>query len=517
MNKKEALVHILMLFYMIPLGIILTVNMFSSMFQTTYMELYLDTEKPSYKGDSPILILLSAIIFIALCAFYLNKYPVSKKTADIFEKAAVIFAIAICLFIIFLFRVRVSCDSASVSETAVEFLNGDYSSFINNNYMFRQPHQLSLAAFWEIVYYIFGRENYIVLQFINVIAIVSIVYYSHRITKELFDNYNIQAILSLLYIGMLPLYLYATFIYGDIIGIGLMLPAVYWVIRYLNTRKKVILLPAFVCMTLAILLKTNNLVIMAAVIIILLLHLIKEKDLFALVFALVLAIGPTVFSSCIDAYYAKEAGMQLPGGVPKIAWVAMGLQENDYLENGWFNGYNCAVYEACGFDADKTTEACIENIKQSLQSFITSPRHGIKFFYRKFVSQWNDPSFQSQLNVEWNSRHRDDHSSLALYFIYGDGRLLLEQIMNIYHFIVLLGSVVFVVYSIRKTSLSYALLPLCVFGGYFFHMFWEVKGRYALGYFIMCIPMAAYGIWKLALLFQMIPPAVRKVYMKKQA
>lgn len=32
--------------------------------------------------------------------------------------------------------------------------------------------------------------------------------------------------------------------------------------------------------------------------------------------------------------------------------------------------------------------------------------------------------------VEWYSRHRDDQSVLAEYLIYGNGRMILEGIMN---------------------------------------------------------------------------------------
>lgn len=516
MNKKgTTLVYILTLFYMIPLSIIFIVNVLTSMLQTTYMELYMDIEKPFYKSDNPFILLLVVIIFIVLYIFYSKKHPITKETAVAVERISLIFSVAISLFIIFLFRVGVASDGAAVSIAASEFLNGKYSSFLGNNYLFRYSHQSSLVAFWEIIYYLFGVENFIVLQIINVIAIFSVVYFFHRITFELFNNYDIQVILSLLCMGMLPLYLYATYIYGDIPGMGFIVPAVYFVIKYLNTGKKRLLLPAFVCVTCAILLKSNNFVILAAIIIILLLHFINEKDWFAIVFAAVLLIGPVISSSCINAYYVKEAGMdKFPDGAPKIAWVAMGLQENDYIENGWFNGYNCAIYEECGFDTARTKEACMDSIKESVSTFVSHPKYAIKFFYKKFVSQWNDSGFQAQLNIEWNSRHSENQSQPALYFIYGNGRFILEWLMNVYHFTVLLGALVFTVCNVRKTSLSSALVALCVFGGYFFHIFWEAKGRYGLGYFVMCVPMAAYGFWRLSAVVQRLPEIFPETFMK---
>lgn len=523
---------------MLPLSALLIVNMAASLFQTSYMELYLDTEKPSYKADLPLLLIFIALVFIAFCAFYFKKHNITKETAAAFEKAALIFSGAICLFIIFFFRVGVASDGMAISNVATDFLKGNYSAFTANNYLFRYSHQLSMVAFEELVYYIFGAGNYIVLQFINLFSIVSIVWSFHRITEELFNNYEVSVILSVLCMGMLPLYLYVTYIYGDIPGMGLAMPAVYFVMKYLRTYQSRLLVAAFFCMTGAILLKSNNFVLLAAVVIIMLLRLVKgcgekvtaediginegvgiNKDvsineslggngnntknwikinIISIIFILALISGPTICSSLIDAGYAKAAGLEkIPDGVPKIAWVAMGLQENDYIENGWFNGYNCRIYEECGFDTDKTAAACMESIKESVSLFAASPGHGLKFFYKKFISQWNAPDFQSQINIEWNSRHSGSLSAPALYFIYGGGRTILEWLMNIYHFMILLGAVACLLCSLRKRSQSFALLALCIFGGYFFHMFWEAKSRYGLQYYLMYIPFAAYGLWRI--------------------
>ena len=93
---------------------------------------------------------------------------------------------------------------------------------------------------------------------------------------------------------------------------------------------------------------------------------------------------------------------------------------------------------------------------------------------------------------------------MALYLIYGNGRLILEGIMNLYHFLILLGASIFTVRSLKDWSLPSALLALSVFGGYFFHMIWEAGGRYGLGYFVLCVPMAAYGMEQVILFIMQI-------------
>ena len=336
------------------------------------------------------------------------------------------------------------------------------------------------------------------MQFLNVIAIVSTIYYLHRISDEMFHKPQIQILLSLLCIGLLPLYLYTTFIYGDIPSLGLIVPAVYYIVRYLNTQKKIYSIPAIVLMTLSMELKSNSSIILVAAIIILILHMICHKDKFVVLFLLLLIGTPYITNTAVNTCYAHAAKLDhIPSGIPKAAWIAMGLQSNDYIENGWYNSYNWDIYTENNFDTSATTDACIDSIKQSVREFASHPKTCLKFFYKKFISQWNDPGYQAQITIEWYSRHRDDQSDLALYFIYGNGRLILESIMNFYHFTILLGSSIFAFCSLRKHELTNTLLSLCVFGGYFFHLFWEAGGRYGLCYFVLCLPMAAWGFWKL--------------------
>lgn len=497
-NRKK-IIDILTLVYLLPFFVLITANMLFSLFQTTYMELYQDTEKPLYKADSPVLLLVGTITFTGILLFFFKKQKITDKTCVFLEKTALIWTVFISLFILFLFRVRISCDSEHISDIAIAFLNGDYSSMTGDGYLVHYPHQLGMIGLLQIVYYLFGTENLMVLQFLNVIAVFSTVYYLHRITEEMFHQIQIQAILSLLCMGMLPLYLYTTFIYGDIPGLGLITPTLYYLLRYLNTKRKYYCIPALLCMTFAIVLKSNNSVILVAAVCILLLHALQKQDRFAILFALLLISGPTLANTGINTYYTNASGLDsIPSGIPKIAWVAMGLQTNDYIENGWYNSYNWNIYSSHEYDTAATTQACISSIKESIQGFFAAPKSGLQFFYKKFISQWNDPGYQAQITIEWYSRHRDDHSPLALWLIYGNGRFFVEGIMNFYHYIILFGASIYTFCSLRKQRLANTLLPLCVFGGYLFHLIWEAGGRYGLGYFILCVPMAAWGYFKLS-------------------
>lgn len=71
----------------------------------------------------------------------------------------------------------------------------------------------------------------------------------------------------------------------------------------------------------------------------------------------------------------------------------------------------------------------------------------------------------------------------------------LEFWMNVYHSLIFLGLSCFVILRLRqKKRLEETLLLLILLGGYLFHIFWEVKGRYGLFYFVLALPVAAAGI-----------------------
>ena len=71
--------------------------------------------------------------------------------------------------------------------------------------------------------------------------------------------------------------------------------------------------------------------------------------------------------------------------------------------------------------------------------------------------------------------------------------------MNGYHSLIFLGISCFAVLRLRRKREIEEVFPLLtILGGYLFHIFWEVKGRYGLFYFVLVLPVAAAGLWDLA-------------------
>lgn len=495
MMKEVKLVKILTYIYWLPFSAIVLFNTINSLFRTTYFDLYQYTEIAKYKSDNLIFILLSLIIALFLFRLILNK---NLKTTKM-KRVLLAWVWGVSLGSVLLFRCIAKCDSGFLNEIAIQFLQNNYQAFTTGGYLYMYPFQLGFTAIMELIYRVFGIENFMVFELINILCVVGIVWTIQKITEELFEDEKICQIAAMLSMGMLPLFLLSTFIYGDIPGWYMAVNAIYYMIRYLKTGKWIEILRASIWLSVGIIVKSNLNIMLVAAVIIIVLHAFERKDVKLLLGAVAIVIISQLGMLTVNGIYAIRIGEKIPDGIPKIAWVAMGMQKpyEDGSAAGWYNGYNWEVYTQNGYDNELTKKACIANLKQSLQHFAEHPKSAVRFFYDKFSSQWNDPSFMSLLINEWYSRNVEPQSFFAEFFLYGLGRTLLLFIMNSYHFLIFAGTAVFCLRGFRSWNLSKAYLVLNIFGGIFFHMIWEAKARYVLVYFILMVPLAAWGFSKI--------------------
>lgn len=493
---KEALkktVRVLTYIYLIPFAAMVCFNTVNSLLRTTYFDLYRDMETAMYKWDNPALVLAGNVILAALLWFLWKRSTDLKRN----EKFCIWFAGGLCFFIVLLFRCEVVCDSEIVSDIAIEFMENNYSAFSQGEYLYRYPFQLGITAILELIYRIFGIRNFVVFQSVNVVCVMVILRMLQLITKELFRDEGVCRMETLISMGCLPLFLFTTFIYGDMIGWCLGICSIYFVIRYLKdgSAKSAAFASLLLCM--GVIAKSNINILVVAAVIAILLKGIQEKSFKAFVAVAALVIVSQLGNVCVNEIYARRMGMErIPSGIPKLAWIAMSLQETDEggYACGWYNGYNWQVYGDNDFDREKTEQACMESIKGSLSKFSHEQRYALAFFYKKFTSQWNAPTFQAMITNEWYSRYSEPLSDVAYFFIYGFGRNILYEIMNIYHFLIFFGTSVFCCFRRKRWDFCQAYFILNIFGGFLFHMIWEAQSRYVLGYFVLMLPLAACGV-----------------------
>ncbi len=476
---------------------------------TIYYDYGSNEDWPHYgKENIPLLIVFLVLVFAVLTLLY-------KR--GVFEKNKLMTGIglgvitAYCLLLIFGIRPIPVSDSMTLDKIINQFMEGDYSELtIPGRYINTWPFQLGYVGFGQIMYTIFGKSNYIAWDLLQLVSILITIFLIYKLTWEFFEDKVVCGIVAILACGALFFYNYVTYVYGDILSMAPQTIALYAMVLYVKRGQKRYGFLSAIFIAIAILIKTNCEVTLIALLMILIGNALTKWDKEnrpqspsgtklllqnAILAAIMLAL---VFASkaAVDAHYAKLSGLdKIPGGNPVWAHIAMGLQESE-LEDGWYNGYNYDVFEECGFDTEATAVAAKENIRQTLQTFAKRPLHCVKFFLRKFTTQWADSVCISTHNLELVSRHVENQPKICDWLIVGSGRTIMIWIMNIFMPVCYIGVIIYLfgILKGRKASVPEMLLLILILGGIAFHEFWEGSSRYTMRYYIYYLPFAAYGL-----------------------
>ena len=473
-----------------------------SFFTTIYYKMNEENDKPFYGFENiPLLVLLMGLI---LFGFYLLWKKGVLANYKKFAICGLIFCLAYCLLLIFSIRPLPVNDSEMLDDIISSFVKGDYSKLTNKGgYLFIWPFQLGYVFFGEMMTSFFGAGNYLAWDLIQLVSVFFTMYLLNKICMECFDDPEICGIMSLLSMGALFFYNYVTYIYGDILSMGPQTLALYLMIRYMKTGEQRYGLCSGLSIAVAVMLKTNCKITVIALIMMLLFNGIRDKDdekkvklskrLLVAACMLIFVFGQQAY---INNHYMKVTGLEaIPKGSPSVSHIAMGLQEDGGLEPGWFNGYNYNVFAANDYDTELTKKEAIEEIKNRLNLYIHHPFYGMRFFTRKFLSQWGDPVCISTQNLDYVSRHHEI-SPLGKFIVFGPGSTVITWIMNVFMTLCYLGVVIYLIRVLRKKHVSdyEMLMLLLIFGGMVFHEFWEGSSRYAMRYYIYQLPFAACGL-----------------------
>lgn len=466
------------------------------------------------------LLLACSVLFLAIAAVYVKKTEEGAGASsgrvtdtgylktDLLFRILMVYALGVSLFIIFSVRGLATNDARMLNDIINAFMQGDYSSMGQYGYLSIYPFQISYVMIGQLLYILFGPDNFLVYQLINVVCILLTMWLLYEITWEMFGNERICGIMSLLGFGAMFFYVYSTYVYNDIWSF-LPQTAAFWLeIRYLKKPKALTAVLAAVCIALAILLKSNCYIALIAMAAMLVFSPIRNREGGrALVRNLVIALLMFVLSSALSAgvmqVYVNKAGLpKAPDGVPAMAYFAMGMQEMEG-KYGWYDGYNAGIYTQNECDGAKASEAAKEEIRERIRFFGGNRKYFVKFYLGKYLSQWADDTFISLRELELTGRHVENQPKTADWLIFGTGYHIMDGIMNVFHFLVLLGTLIYGGRKIFRDKLSgisdaEALVIMFIFGGMLFHQLWEASSRYVMRYFLFLLPAAAFGIYTAA-------------------
>ena len=399
-----------------------------------------------------------------------------------------------------------AADSYNIFETATGVSDGNYSALTNNSdfynsayyngysYFNYYPFQLGFVFICEIIYRIFGVSSSMPVQILNVICVALAYLGIAKITKLIFKRRAIEFISIILLAGCFQPVLFCTFAYGNIIGMCCAVWASYFLIKYFQNTKYLLLLPCAVLLVLSTLAKYNNMIYLVAFVIMLVVHTVKAKKWQSIAFALALCIATVGVSNLVIISYEKRANVQFANGVSQIMYLDMGLNESS-MAPGWYNGIALSAYKNNNLNDEIAKDQALNDVKRRLDVFSSDAEYTLDFFGKKILSQWNEPTFES-IWVSEVKQHTEPINKVVTSVYDGSLGQFLELYFNLYmQIIYLLFAIgIYCLFLRKMTNIETILLPLVILGGFGYHMLFEGKSQYILTYIILLIPVASFAL-----------------------
>ncbi len=469
-------------------------------------------ETTAYRPDTPLLHLCAAALTVCLFAWY-GKKVTDKQARAVTVAAACLSCLAAALLVAFA-RVQPRADQQYALDAAREICRGDFGSLRRGGYLSIHPHQLGLTVVFQLLHLLggTGADQYLI-QAVNAAAVAVCVISSTKIASLMFQRPAVTAATAALLLCFPQLWLYATFLYGNLMGLALSLLAVWMALAFAQSRRARHAALAALFAALSVAVKQNNLITLIAICLFYLADAAgwvsaqgpdpaprgtgprpRSRPLLAL---LACVCATFLLTAGIKICYETVSGEDLDQGAPSVMYVAMGLQDGEYAP-GWWNGYIRDGFRRSGYEPETAADSAKRSIHASLDAFAEDPAYAGRFFYEKTASMWINPTFQA-FWISTARRHSDIRDTAFVESLfYGGLNAALTGWMNIMQSLTLLGAALYCAEVFarggRKRDFLAELLPAVAFiGGFAFHLVWEAKGQYAMPYFVLLFPYAARG------------------------
>ena len=451
-------------------------------------------------------LVISVVVFVAVILFcYCCERFKTRITENDRRKIYTVIRNSILLIIMIMGLVFVV--SSQKIPVADQWAIVTYPNYIRSNnfswlkpddYLWAKQNQFGVVLILYVLINIFGENNYIAFQILNVISL-TVTYFSLSEIVESKYGRKIAVFFLVLCLLFFPPLLYCTFVYGTIWGMMWCSISALFYFSYTESKRTINLWIMGMACFLAICTKQNYIIFVVGLLIWILMDLCENVSIKTIVPVLIVALAIGLGAKLPVLMVEKISSTKIcDGGVPSWAYIAMGLQDNEDLYDGWWNRYHDDIYEYAEYNTEKTANLSKEYIRDRIKEFVENPRAGISFFSGKNATQWMNPDYEC-FWVNW--RMLDDNSNLnrsewveVLNSLHTSEKLY--GFLNVVQFIVFLCTAFFVFLEKKNhLTLYFAVIFL---GGVIFHTFWEAKSQYTLPYFMYLMPLASIGLVKTA-------------------
>lgn len=444
-----------------------------------------------YFGLTPMHILL--VLVIGAVLLYLVRNQLNKTD----DKKFIILFLFVCL-IVGLYWVLSNpqelvdySDDYNCLRAARLVGSGDYGPLGYKTYINTYPHNLTLVSYFMIYTRLFGENANLIIRLVNIIFMLVGYYSLYKITDELFENKTVNNIVIVLMFLSMQFVFYSFYIYGNVLSYSIALFSVWFFITYLKKNKISNLIISMLAIVFSSAIKNNSLIILVAEMIYLIIHIINNKKP-ALLIVIVITVALQYLSTTgVVNFWAKRADYDYSNRLPKICWIAYGLNYDERHPGGYMNEFEVYHYEN-GFNSEYTEERAKTFINGVLENFKEKPYLIPRFYAQKFLVSFANPEYETFAQYRSLELNEFNESTVS-----GEINDWLNEVWDATSTIVSIGLLAYVVFRFKKITLNEMICGVIVFGGFLFHSFWEVKAIYTYQYYMYLLPYAAYGIYLL--------------------
>lgn len=393
-------------------------------------------------------------------------------------------------------------DQKNIYEAAVAIAKGEEDTLIKNQYLELYRQQLTLTTVFALIFKITGLQNPVILQYVNAIAnaftIIGILF----ISKQLGKKYEVNKINSLVIsLAFVTLPLLSTFVYGDLIGLSICLFSIYFLMKYSENKKINNALISMILMSLAYIIRMNNLIFIIALSIYLLMDLLSlenknNKSLLKAVAVLILFVTVSILpATAIKKYWENRLELEPNRAFPATGFICMGMQEGERAK-GWYNASPRMAFS----DVEGARQYYKQEIGNRLKTFVSNPLYFIKFYVIKTATMWAENTYSALwYNQSYNFGEIEGVQTTQLQQeqkeVLDNIAIKSKDILNTFQkalILIIFGKTILTLIKNRKDISNEILLLVTIFiGGFLFHTIWEAKSRYIIPYIVVLIPIVS--------------------------
>lgn len=469
-------------------------------------------EAPIYKiSDSPLSHMagISALVLLFCFLMFLHRKHSGRNLPG--QKQLAVFQLTVSVlsglisYLILLGGIRTPiADQIQVYNAALCFNEGNYINLSPGGYVDMYPQQLGYILYLQILFRLTGSSGFYLVQVVNCLFIAGTVFGACLVLNDITKHPAARILGTLLLLFLLPLHLLGSWVYGDV-------PFLFFAFLFihfcLNTLKGAHCgtlssgsrswIPVFciTCLTavLCLLFRKNALILFIAAAITALVSFAESRAKHCLALAVCVCTLPLCTSFLLEKHYENISGYEIRGGLPSIAWIAMGTIENGSTP-GWFNNFSVPVYISTGYNREETAKIAVRQLEEQLSYFSRNPGYAVSFLKRKICTQWNDPFFNTNVLIKVDEPAEPTGLSLLL----KQKTDFFRTVLSVLQSIIYMGAFFHVLFLAKDRRFYTSLPELFVLGGFLFSILWEGNSRYILPYFMACFPLAGAG-WHLFL------------------